>query len=200
MNMKSSRKYTMTSRAESTAQSANEIIRVIRELWVKHSIHEITLEMVAKNANLTVRTILRKYGSKEGVFEAAIRYGTPDIRSFRDEAQVGDIALAVSLLIKEYEYMGAAVIRTLEAENELSIAAKILKKGRLTHKTWCAHIFGPYLPKKTDKNYSTMLGAFYAATDVYKWKLLRKDLGYSKTETEEILLKTVQGLTKLKTK
>jgi hypothetical protein len=43
-----------------------------------------------------------------------------------------------------------------------------------------------------------MLGAFYAATDVYKWKLLRNDLGYSEEETEKIFIKTVRGIIKIK--
>jgi hypothetical protein len=100
--------------------------------------------------------------------------------------------------MKEYEYAGPAVIRTLAVENDLPVASKILKKGRELHKEWCQRIFDKYLPASIDKEYQIMLGAFYAATDVYKWKLLRNDLGYSVEETEEIIIKTVQGLIKIK--
>lgn len=188
----------MTARAESAAQTTKDIIKVIGELWMKYSIHEITLEMIAEKAGVTVRTILRKYGSKEKLFEAAVKNDPAGIIAIKDEAQAGNIPQAVSVLMKEYEYVGLAVIRTLAVENELPLAKKILKKGRETHKKWCARIFSAYLPKATDKQYPLLLGAFYAATDVYKWKLLRKDLGYSKEETEEIIIKTIQGLIKNK--
>ena len=100
--------------------------------------------------------------------------------------------------MKEYEYAGPAVIRTLAVENDLPVAAKILKKGRELHKEWCQRIFAQYLPSSNDKEYKIMLGAFYAATDVYKWKLLRIDLGYSKEETEKIFIKTVRGIIETK--
>ncbi len=195
MNISNSRKYTMTTRAESAAQTKEQIIKVIGELWLKYSIHEITLEMIAKKAGVTVRTILRKYGSKERLFEAAVSSDAAGIEEGKDVAEVGNIEQAVSVLMKDYELTGAAVIRTLAVEAELALARKILKRGRVSHKNWCARIFAPYLPKKADKDYQIMLGAFYAATDVYKWKLLRKDLGYSKQETEKIILQTLYGLT-----
>ena len=185
-------------RAKAAEMTSEEIIRVVGELWMKYSIHEITLQMVAQDAGITVMTILRKFGSKEGLFEAAIRTDTAGIQDVRKESQAGNISQAISILMKEYEYAGPAVIRTLAVENDLPVAAKILKKGRELHREWCQRIFAQYLPASNDKEYKIMLGAFYAATDVYKWKLLRIDLGYSKEETEKIFIKTVRGIIKIK--
>jgi AcrR family transcriptional regulator len=194
MKLKMTRKYEMGVRAKAAELSSEEIIRVVGELWMKYSIHEITLQMVAQNTGVTVMTILRKFGSKEGLFDAAIRNDTSGIQDVREKAQAGNIFQAISILMTEYEYAGPAVIRTLAVENELSVAAKILKKGRELHGEWCQRIFAQYLPTSNDKEYQLMLGAFYAATDVYKWKLLRKDLGYSEEETVKIFVKTVRGL------
>ena len=198
MRLKTTRKYEMSVRAKAAETTSVEIIRVVGKLWMKYSIHEITLQMVAQNAGVTVMTILRKYGSKEGLFDAAIGVDTAGIQDVRKESQPGNISQAISMLMKEYEYSGPAVIRTLAVENDLPVAAKILKKGRELHKEWCQRIFTQYLPASNDKEYQIMLGAFYAATDVYKWKLLRKDLGYSEEETEKILIKTVRGIIKTK--
>lgn len=198
MKLKPTRNYTMVIRAKAAEMTSEEIIRVVGELWMKYSIHEITLQMVAQNAGVTVMTILRKFGSKEGLFEAALKTDTAGIQDVRKESQAGNIYQTISILMKEYEYTGPAVIRTLAVENDLPIAAKILRKGRELHKEWCQRIFAQYLPASTDKDYQITLGAFYAATDVYKWKLLRIDLGYSKEETEKIIIKTVRGLIKIK--
>jgi AcrR family transcriptional regulator len=198
MKLKTTRKYKMGVRAKAAEITSEEIIRVVGQLWMKYSIHEITLQMVAQNTGVTVMTILRKFGSKEGLFEAAIRADTAGIQDVRKESQAGNISQAISVLMKEYEYAGPAVIRTLAVENDLSVAAKILKKGRQLHKEWCQLIFAQYLPESNDNEYGIMLGTFYAATDVYKWKLLRIDLGYSKVETEKIFIKTVRGIIKTK--
>jgi len=198
MKLKTTRKYEMGVRAKAAETTSEEIIRVVGELWMKYSIHEITLHMVAQNAGVTVMTILRKFGSKEGLFEAAIRTDTAGIQDVRKESQAGNINQAISILMKEYEYAGQAVIRTLAVENDLPVAAKILKKGRELHKEWCQRIFAQYLPESNDKEYQIMLGTFYAATDIYKWKLLRIDLGYSKEETEKIFIKTVRGIIETK--
>jgi AcrR family transcriptional regulator len=198
MKLKTTRKYEMGVRAKAAETTSDEIIRVVGELWMKYSIHEITLQMVAQNAGVTVMTILRKFGSKDGLFEAAIKTDTAGIQDVREESQAGNIRQAISILMKEYEYAGPAVIRTLAVENDLPVAAKILKKGRELHTEWCQRIFDENLPASKDKEYEIMLGAFYAATDVYKWKLLRIDLGYSKEETEKIFIKTVRGIIKIK--
>ena len=188
----------MSARAEASEMTSKEIIRVVGELWMKYSLNEITLEMIAQKTGVVVRTILRKFGSKEGLFEAAIRNDTTGIQDVRGKAQTGNIVQAISTLMIEYEYAGPAVIRTLAVENDFPVAVKILKKGRELHKEWCKRIFAEYLPASNNKEHQIMLGAFYAATDVYKWKLLRKDLGYSKEETEKIFIKTVRGIIKAK--
>jgi AcrR family transcriptional regulator len=198
MKIKTTRKYEMSVRSKAAEMTSEEIIRVVGELWIKYSIHEITLQMVAQNAGVTVMTILRKFGSKEGLFEAAIKTDTAGIQDVRRESQAGNISQSISILMKEYEYAGLAVIRTLAIENDLPVAAKILKKGRELHMEWCQRIFAQYLPESNDKEYRIMLGALYSATDVYKWKLLRIDLGYSKEETEKIFIKTVRGIIKIK--
>ena len=194
MNLKKPRKYDMTQRAELAAQTPQIILKALVELWLEYPIHEITLDKVAEQSGITVRTILRKYGTREGLFEAAILEDVTAIQSIKDEAQIGNIPQAVSVLMKEYEATGPAAIRTLAAENEIPIVGQILKHAREMHMKWCIRVFGLYLPPKSNENYHWLLGAIYAATDVNKWKLLRIDLGFSKTETEKIFNKTLEGI------
>lgn len=190
----------MKHRAEKAQNTANDIMKVLGDLWLKHSIHDITLDMVAEEAGVSVRTILRKYNSKEGLFEAALDKDVAGIQAIKDEAVPGDIYQAVDLLLKEYQFTGDAAIRTLALENELPIAGRILNVGRKMHTQWCERVFAEYLPSKKSKNYSTSVGAFYAATDVYNWKLLKHDLKFSNEEIREILINTLQGLIQQKNK
>jgi len=198
MKIKQARKYEMRARSQAAEKTSKNIMTALGQLWLERSIHEITLEMIAEKAGITVRTILRKYGSKEGLMEASMKSDPAGINAIKDEAQPGNIEQIVSTLMKEYEYTGMAGFRTLAVEKEFPMAARVLKKGREMHTKWCEKVFADFLPEKNTKKYNVMLGAFYAASDVYKWKLLRIDLGYSKEETEKIFIKTLRALTKTK--
>lgn len=194
MNMEKARSYQMSKRAESTAQTSEQIIRSLGLLWLKYSLHEITLEKVAENAGVTVRTLLRKFGSKEGLFEAAIQSDPVGIISAKDQVATGDVTNAIQVLLQDYERTGMAVIRTLAIENELPIAKRILQKGRASHMEWCRRVFSPFLPSDKSPKYDFLCAAIYSATDVYVWKLLRKDLKYSELETKKIIELKVHAL------
>ena len=113
----------------------------------------------------------------------------------RDTAPVGDIQKALIILLDNYEAYGDANIRTLAVEDELDIARKILQKGRSYHRQWCARVFAPYLPAPAENAYESRLLGYIAATDVYLWKLLRRDLKNSLEETLHVMHKLVTGLT-----
>ncbi|MEX0810950.1 MAG: TetR/AcrR family transcriptional regulator [Chitinophagales bacterium] len=192
------RNYKMTKRAEQVNRNEQKILDATFSLWKQYSMHEITLDMVAENAGVTVRTILRKYGSKEGLIEYCIDNDIGKISHKRNVAIEGGVEQALQVLLDNYEEIGEAAIRTLAIEEELAVAKKALIKGRAFHREWCAKVFEEHLPKKNTKEYETRLHAFFAATDFYLWKLLRKDLGKSKKETYAVLWTMVEGLIKNK--
>ena len=57
-------------------------------------------------------------------------------------------------------------------------------------------MFLPYLPKRKGAAYQKRVMAFYAATDVTVWKLLRRDFALSRHDTTAVLLTLVSGLAK----
>ncbi|CAN5479701.1 hypothetical protein BH23BAC1_BH23BAC1_23690 [soil metagenome] len=194
------RSYQMTARADLVAQNKRNIMKATVGLWKELSIHEITLEMVAERSGVTVRTILRKYGSKENLFEACIENDAADVKKERSQAPKGDVLAALKILLDNYEEIGDAAIRTLAVEGELFIAQKILNTGRTQHRTWCARVFEPYLSDPGSSEYESQLLSFIAATEFYLWKLLRRDLNKSYDETLKIFLSLSEGLIlKLKT-
>ncbi len=194
MNYKTKRKYNMSVRKKKAEATEKDILRATGELWIDHPIRDITLEMIAHKAGVTERTILRKFGSKDELYEAAIQHDVAGIQSIKDQAEPGNIENAIQTLMKEYTLTGLAAIRTLAVEFEFPIAAKILKKGRDSHKAWCERVFSPFLPPNTHYKYALYIGAIYAATDVNKWKLLHKDLGYSEKETASIFIITLESI------
>jgi len=191
---KPKRRYNMDARAEMVTANEKRIMESIFELWKKLSLHEITLEMVARDSGVTVRTILRKFGSKEGLITACVEKDISTIKKERDTATVGDYLGALKILLKDYEQFGDAVIRTLSIEHELPIAHKILENGRDYHKDWCKRVFGPFLPNSDTAEYELKLLSFITATEIYLWKLLRRDLHKSQESTLSVFKALVEGL------
>lgn len=193
MNKETVRPYRMHKRARQTAQTAEAILQATIALWQERSLREITLEAIAERAGVTTRTVIRRFGSKEGVFDACVESDTAGIFQARDQAPVGDIEQALHILLANYEAHGDALIRTLAIEEELPAARKILERGRQYHRTWCQHVFAPYLPDPADTGYEDSLRSFLAATEFYLWKLLRRDLHCTLPETTETFIRLARG-------
>ncbi|MFL5885485.1 MAG: helix-turn-helix domain-containing protein, partial [Thermoleophilaceae bacterium] len=62
------RPYRMTARAEAAAATGERILEAAAELFHARPFDEVTLEDVARRAGVSSQTVIRRYGSKEGLF------------------------------------------------------------------------------------------------------------------------------------
>ena len=184
----------MEARAKSVAENDRRIMEAVADLWLKLPLLELTLEKVADLSGVSVRTILRKFGSKEGLLKACIENLGSHFTQDRMKVTPGHIPEILDALLEEYEVMGEANIRALTVEHEFPFTQVVLKKARKIHRAWCRMVFAPFLPDETSEHFEIRLAAFIAATEFYLWKLLRKDLGKSLNETRQIFLHTLTSL------
>jgi AcrR family transcriptional regulator len=187
----------MAARAEAAARTGHGILTAAAELWRERPMDEITLAAIAQRAGVSVRTVIRRFGSREGVIAACIEADASGIVSERDQAAAGDVEGALEVLLAHYERDGDAVLRTLALEDKVAEAKAIADAGRAGHRLWCARVFAPHLPPREDDAYGTRLDAFVAATDLYVWKLLRRDLGRSADDTRQVIRALVDGILSL---
>ena len=187
----------MAARADAAARTARDILTGTAALWRERPLDEITLAAIAERAGVSVRTVIRRFGSRDGIIAACIEADAAGIISDRDQARTGDVEGALRVLLMHYERDGDAVLRTLPLEHELPEAKTIIQAGRDGHRAWCARVFAPFLPPPADAAYGTRLDALVAATDLYAWKLLRRDLQRSADETAQVIRMLVDGLLSL---
>lgn len=187
------RKYSMKKRAAGAENNLLKVMQCTRELWLDGSLKDITLEQVAERSGVTVRTILRKFGSKEGLFEACVSHAAKTM-SERPPVTPGDLSAAIDVLLDDYEVRGDAVIRTIQLQADLPVAEQILKVGRVKHRSWCEEVFEPFLSDLSPSAREVRLLAFIAATEIYLWKLLRRDLKKSRAATRRVFLEMIQGI------
>src|SRR5436309_15597355 len=88
------RSYTMRARAESTTRTRERILDAVIALSEERLSVEIILADVAERAGVTVQTVLRHFGSRQGVFEQAQARRVAQVRAER-AVPVGDAASAV---------------------------------------------------------------------------------------------------------
>lgn len=195
MKMGARRPYRQTARAAAAARTRQNVLSAGVLLWRAKDWDQVTLAELAAEAGVTAQTVLRLFGSKDGVVDACLEEKASGIESTRERAPVGDTAGALDVLLAHYEADGDAALRTLALEDRSPVARRIAEHGRAHHRAWCARVFGPFLPDPRTKAHAAQLDAFVAATDLYLWKLLRRDLGRTPAATRRVFDALLEGLT-----
>jgi len=187
------RSYNQTARAEAAEATAARIVEVFHEFLQTDWYDDISLERVAKAARVTVPTVLRRFGSKEGLLEAVRDKMEREI----DERRIvpsGDIVAIVDGIVNDYEASGDMILRVLALEDRLPVLKELADYGRVQHREWLEQSFSPQLAGKTPAEVEWMLDSLMAALDLYVWKVLRKDRGRSPPETARIMRSLVKGI------
>jgi AcrR family transcriptional regulator len=174
----------MQARAASAAATAERILDAAVQVYWEHDGDELSLDEVARRGGVTVQTVIRRFGGKQGLFTAAVDRETERVRRERGEAPVGDVAGAVHVLVSSYETTGDRMLVVLAEEQRIPGTAVILERGRALHREWCARVFAPALAGLTGTERRRRLAQLVAVCDVYTWKLLRRDAGLSRRQTE----------------
>jgi AcrR family transcriptional regulator len=188
------RPYRMRARAEAAAETGRRILEATIELHRERFFDQVSLEDIAERAGVTVRTVIRRFGSKERLIEAAAEEGERRVTHQRYQAPIGDIEGAVNNLMDHYEEWGDTALRLLAQEERVAAFRSITDSGRAFHYEWVERTFAPLLAKRTGKARRRLLAELVAICDVYFWKLLRRDLGLSREQTELALKETILAL------
>ena len=188
------RPYRMVARADAALATANRVLDVALELFTARPYEDVSVEEIAQRAEVTKRTVLRHFGSKEALFLAAMERGGRDEMRARDEAPVGDVAGAVANVVEHYERWGANRLRLLSQEDRIAVVAEDVEIGRRYHWSWVERTFAPLIDGLTGAARQRRIAALVALTDVYTWKLLRRDLRLSQPDTELTLVELIDKL------
>jgi AcrR family transcriptional regulator len=184
----------MVARAESAAATGERILDAAVEVFWELPTAQVSLDEVARRAGVTVQTVIRRFGGREGLLRAAGEREAERVREQRDEAAVGDVHGAVGVLVGHYEELGERVLRMLSEEQRVPGLREIADRGRELHRQWCARVFAPALAARSGIERDRRLAQLVAVCDVYTWKLLRLDCGLSRRQTELALIELLQPM------
>jgi AcrR family transcriptional regulator len=188
--MKTQRAYSMELRAASAEATRRRILDAAFAAFLEHWYDDVTIASVAKRAGVSGQTVLNHFQSKEGLFTAVHQRFGEEVVERRYRPKPGDVRGAVEALVEDYEVTGDAVARFLALEEKVSSLPAVLAIGRQGHREWVETMF--QAPGLTAE--------LVVATDVYTWKLLRRDQGLSRDETFASILKIVEALLERRTR
>ena len=181
------RSYRSPAREAAAAATAERIIEAAIARFSAQPYEEVSLEDIARDANVTERTVIRRFGSKDGLFAAGAQAGAERVMTHRNEAPVGDVRTAVRNVLEHYEDFGDQRLLFIAQEHRIPAIRQNTQEGRALHRAWVERTFAPLLDDDAPAARERRVLALVAATDVYVWKLLRRDLGLDLDETQRVI-------------
>lgn len=192
--MKTTRTYTMRARAEQAQQTRDRILDAVLSLVDEVPLAACTLPAIADRAEVSVQTVLRVFGSREGLSEAALERRLPAVLAERP-ADPNDRRRSIEALIDHYESRGDGALLLLGQETWEPIAARVTTVGKRVHREWVEAVFADVVAASDAASRIELVDLLVAATDVYAWKLWRRDAGRSRSETVDRMLRLTASIT-----
>ncbi|MBC7292470.1 MAG: TetR/AcrR family transcriptional regulator [Actinotalea sp.] len=194
-NMKNAerRPYRMAARAQSAAATGERILDAAVALFWERPAEGVVLADVAERAGVTVQTVLRRFGSKEALFEACLQRETARVAHERSLPPGPSLEEAVRVLVDHYERDGAGVARLLAEERRSAVVARVAEHGRAVHRAWCEAAFAGPLTDRSGPERDRLLAQLVAVCDLGTWRTLR-GCGLDRAETERALVELLRPL------
>ena len=185
--------YRMRARAEAVEATRARLLEAAGDAFSKQAYDDVRLGAIAREAGVTQQTLFNHFGSKEALYSACVEAARERIDDVRAGAVPGDARSIVSALLAQYERGGDANARAAALEERIPAVTAMLALARSYHQDWLAEMFADTLPAGGAARREA-LAALHAATDVFTWKLLRRDLGLSRRTTADVMTRLVTGL------
>src|SRR6266852_2203929 len=189
--VKLTRSYTMRARAESATRTRDRILDAVIALSEERLSVEIVLADVADRAGVSVQTLLRHFGSRQGLFQQAQACRVAQVRVER-ATPVGDAASAVRIIVAFYDRLGEWSLRLQAQEHSDELSRRTVELGRRVHREWVEQAFTPQLAGRRDRE--ELVDLLVVATDVLTWKILRRDGGMDRSTTCKRMLRLVRAV------
>jgi AcrR family transcriptional regulator len=188
------RPYRMGARAEATAATKTRILAACDTAFDQLPYDQITLATIAKLAGVSVQTVLRHFESRDGLFLAGLVHLSEQMAGDRDVEPGAEVAEVVDVLVDHYERFGDKVLRTLSQEDSVPTLRVLTDFGRAYHLDWCEKAFAAALKGLRGARRKRRAYQLVALTDIYVWKILRRDRELSVEQAKLAMREMIEAL------
>jgi AcrR family transcriptional regulator len=184
----------MSTRAAAAEATRERIIEAALLAFTSEWYDDVTLRGIAADAGVAPQTLVNHFGTKEGLFGVAVDRFDDTIKAARATVGGDDIPGAITTLVDDYEENGDAIVRMLALEDRIAVLRPALERGRREHQRWVERVFAAALERPREAERARRMAELVAATDVYTWKLLRRDKGLTRKQTILAVREMVEAL------
>jgi AcrR family transcriptional regulator len=188
------RPYRQVARAETQQRTREALLDVAASELFEGDWPNASLTSLAARAGVTKQTLLRHFGSKEGLLVQTLVRGAEEIRDQRWSAPTGDIPAAIENLLEHYDTWGERAMRVGSWQSESGMLAALSQGARQLHYEWVEHAFAPWLRELPEEARRRARAALIALCDVQTWWILSHDLRLERTEVHALLTDLVERL------
>jgi AcrR family transcriptional regulator len=179
------RPYRMTRRAALAQRTHDAVLDAAVAAIPGRPWAELTVEEIAVRAGVSARTVLRRFGSKDGLARAAAERAREEVRAGRPAGAPGDLHATIAELGEHYERWADVALWLLDEGRRAPVLAEAARDGERLHEDWVRRAFAPQLAAlPAGPARRRALAALAAATDVHVWDLLRRRSGLSRRDAE----------------
>lgn len=189
------RAYRMQARAAATEATRLKILDAASAAFDELPVDTITLAAIADRAGVSVQTVLRHFESRDGLFVATLVHLSGQAAGDRDVESGADVEEIVDVLVDHYERFGDKMLRTLSQEDRVPALRVLTDFGRNYHLEWCEKAFAPALKGLRGAQRKRRAFQLVALTDIYTWKILRRDRSLTPRQTKLAMVEMITGLT-----
>jgi AcrR family transcriptional regulator len=186
-------KYTKVARAESERRTREALLDAADAVFFESDWQRATLVSVAERAGVSKQTLLRQFGSKEGLVRAAHARGVQTVKAQRLAAPSDDLRGAIANLLDHYEEYGERALKIGQLDDAV-LGVDILAGAKALHHEWIDHAFGGWLAAERPATRKRLRAALIVLCDVQTWAILTHDLKLGRAEVEATLLTAVERL------
>jgi AcrR family transcriptional regulator len=154
---------------------------------------QASLELIARVAGVTKPTLLRHFGSKQGLLERVLERAIAEVEEQRLGVPTNDIGGAVDNLLDHYEMRGGRAMRSSNLELDGPLA-DLGRRARQFHCDWVELAFGAWLRIARAAERRRLRAALIAICDVQTWWILSHDLGLARAEVRATLILAIERL------
>jgi AcrR family transcriptional regulator len=187
------RPYTMRARADAVEATRRKTLDAAVLLLKARLRSDVRLEDVAAEAGVSVPTVLRTFGSRKALLDEALTGALESIGADLRRPEPGDVPGSVTAWFDHYEEYGDVVVRNLAMESDPAVAP-IVQIGRARHREHVERQFAAWLADLPGERRRPLVDALVCATDVYTWKLLRRDIGRPRAAAEAAVTLMIRSL------
>ena len=188
-----SRPYTQQVRADRSGETHRRILDAHIALVAQRGALHVPLADIAAKADVTVQTVLRHFGSADALRARTRDYAAELVRLER-AVPVGDVTAAVRAVVAQYEARADAMLVVLAHEATDATARSVTTAARAAHREWIERVFAGAVRGRAAAAREEIVDLLVVATDLQTWRLLRRENGLSRQDTEERMLRLARAV------